>query len=244
MTPEEAKKEKKRREIAALPGNAPHYSFDLIPKIQNSPLDGKKLCVLGSSVVFGSASEGYAVGEYLAARFGCELTREAVSGTTLANVGENSYIPRMERSIPTDTAFDLFICQLSTNDARLGMPLGKLADGTDPDTFDTATVTGAIEYIIAYARRTWNCPVFFFTGSRYDNEKYAAMVARLVEIREKWGIGVLDLWHDDDFNSLPDLAGLRSLYMKDKIHPTRAGYRDWWGPEMERQLTVQLKKIK
>lgn len=28
--------------------------------------------------------------------------------------------------------------------------------------------------------------------------------------------------------------------MNDGIHPTKAGYRDWWGPEQERQLLEYL----
>lgn len=46
---------------------------------------------------------------------------------------------------------DLFICQLSTNDATGRKPLGKIADSRDMNFFDTKTVAGAIEFIIAYA---------------------------------------------------------------------------------------------
>ena len=34
----------------------------------------------------------------------------------------------------------------------------------------------------------------------------------------------------------------RALYMKDKIHPYKAGYRDWWGPELEKQLLAYLEQ--
>jgi lysophospholipase L1-like esterase len=64
------------------------------------------------------------------------------------------------------------------------------------------------------------------------------MVKRLYEIKEKYGIGVLDLWNDASFNQIPD--DLRALYMHDDIHPTKAGYRDWWGPELEKQLLAFL----
>ena len=104
---------------------------------------------------------------------------------------------------------------------------------------DTSTVTGAIEFIIDYVRNTWNCPVVFFTGSHYESNEYAAMVARLLELKDIYGIGVLDLWNSDEFNRIPE--NLRSLYMSDNIHPTKAGYRDWWCPEMEKQLLEYLK---
>ena len=72
------------------PGNAPEYDFDKISALENSPLAGKQVCILGSSVVYGSASGENAVGEYLSARLGFDLTKEAVSGTTLVDIGEKS----------------------------------------------------------------------------------------------------------------------------------------------------------
>lgn len=220
--------------LAKMPGNAEQYSFDGIEPMENSPLSGKSICILGSSVVYGSSSLESAVGEYLALRFEANLTKEAVSGTTLVDNGEKSYVQRMQRCIDTNTKFDLFICQLSTNDASKELPLGEISESRDLDSFDTASVTGAMEYIICYAQQTWNCPVVFFTGSHYDSAAYDAMVCRLLELREKWDIGVLDLWTDAEFNALSD--DLRTLYMADNIHPTKAGYRQWWGPELERQL--------
>jgi lysophospholipase L1-like esterase len=64
----------------------------------------------------------------------------------------------------------------------------------------------------------------------------------LLQVRDKWGIGVLDLWAPDAFNDISD--ELRSLYMLDPIHPSRAGYREWWGPEQERQLLAWLSDSK
>lgn len=78
------------------------------------------------------------------------------------------------------------------------------------------------------------CDVVFYTNARFESEPYAAMVERLYALQDKWGIGILDLWGSDDFNNISGQE--RSLYMYDTIHPLKAGYRDWWGPELERQL--------
>lgn len=210
-------------------GNGKAYDFDKIKPI-DTPLKGRRVCVLGSSVVFGSASQGFAVAEYLNARLGCVCTKEAVCGTTLVDRDRRSYVSRLkalDKSVPCD----LFLCQLSTNDATQKLPLGEITAGDD---LDTATVTGAMAFIIQYVRRTWGCPVAFFTGSRYDSEAYRAMVDRLYELKEKYEIGVFDLFRGDAFNSISDEA--RRLYLHDPIHPTKAGYRDWWGPELEKQL--------
>jgi len=230
----------KERKDAARPGNGALYNFDTIAPLADSPLAGKNICVLGSSVVFGSASLERGVGEYLAARFDCNLTKEAVSGTTLVDSGKNSYVQRLQNDIDPNAEYALFVCQLSTNDATTKKPLGEISSRTALEDFDTSTITGAMEYIICYAQQTWNCPVVFFTGSHYDSAEYDAMVTRLGQLQEKWGIGVLDLWTGEAFNSISQ--EVRELYMADWIHPTRAGYRDWWGPEMEKQLMAILQK--
>ena len=219
-----------------MPGNAEQYDFTYIEPMEDSPLEGARICVLGSSVVYGASSNELSIAEYLSARMGCSYVKEAVSGTSLADTTPWSYVRRLQTIDPSEH-FDLFICQLSTNDASLGCELGQIGgDGT----FDTATTTGAMEFIITYVRDTWGCPVVFFTGSHYDSEAYDAMVRRLFELKDKYGIGVIDLWTDAAFNDIDDEQ--RALYMADDIHPTRAGYRDWWGPEMVVQLCEILKE--
>lgn len=227
---------------AKIPGNGEAYRMDTLEKLPGNPLEGKNVCFLGSSVTYGAASLREGIPEYFAARFGCSYTKEAVSGTTLVDNGKSSYVQRMQNELNPNTRYDLFVCQLSTNDASKNLPLGEVSQSMELNSFDTSTVTGAMEYIICYAKTTWNCPVVFYTGSRYDSQAYEAMVERLMELQEKWGIGVLDLWHSEEFNTISDSN--RALYMYDSIHPTKAGYRDWWCPEMERQLLNYLSDVK
>lgn len=40
-----------------------------------------------------------------------------------------------------------------TNDATRNSPLGEISESCDLDSFDVKTVCGAIEYIIAYAKK-------------------------------------------------------------------------------------------
>ena len=224
--------------MAKLPGNAESFGMNQLDAMETSPLKGKKILFLGSSVTYGAASLLEGIPEYFAVRLDAEVTKEAVSGTTLTDDSNSSYVRRLLTKVGPTTPYSLVVVQLSTNDASKNKPLGEVSDSLNKEDFDTKTVIGAIEYIIAYSRETWNCPVVFYTGSRYDNEAYAAMVERLMELQTKWGIGVLDLWHDDVFNTLSESD--RTLYMYDPIHPTKAGYREWWCPEMERQLLNYL----
>lgn len=219
--------------IAKAAGNAEEYHLDRIEELESSPLDGKNILFLGSSVTKGDCSLDVSMADYIGKLDGCNVVKEAVSGTTLATSKRNSYVERL-RKIDTNKSFDLLVCQLSTNDASKNIVLGSLSDSVDMDSFDTDTVIGAIEYIVAYARKTWGCNVVFYTGTKYDSENYQKMVESLYAVQEKWDIGIIDLWNDADMNAVSEDD--YALYMYDPIHPTQAGYLMWWTPKMEEYL--------
>ena len=224
-----------------LPGNAEKFHPENIQPHTESPLKGKTIIYLGSSVTYGSDSIGVSFVEYIDRLDGTTSVKEAVSGTTLVTKDDasgSSYIPRM-KTINPDIPADAFICQLSTNDATRHMPLGTISGGFELADFDTETVAGAIEYIIAYAEKTWHCPVLFYTGTRFDCEEYDEMVKLLLGIQKKWKIGVIDLWNDKALHAISEKD--YNLYMSNPIHPTQAGYLLWWVPAMETYLYEFLK---
>lgn len=214
-------------------GNGSAYSVKNTLSLSHSVLQGKTGIFLGSSVTYGYGSLGESFADFLEKTDGIIAIKEAVSGTTLVDNGKNSYVARM-KTIDKDIKADFFICQLSTNDATKNLPLGEVSESFTPTDFDTATVTGAMEYIIAYAGETWNCPVVFYTQAEYDSEVYGEMVDTLLELKDKWDITVIDLWHNQEINDITDKE--RKLYLVDHIHPTKAGYRQWWLPEFQRVL--------
>ena len=215
-----------------LPGNADPYNVTHTQPLENSPLEGKTIVFLGSSVTYGAAAKGVSFADYIGARNRCNIVKEAVNGTTLVDEGFSSYISRMKKlDVPNA---DLFVCQLSTNDATQKKPLGTVSGSDQIGDFDTSTVAGAIESIVAYAKETWGCPVVFYTNPRYESEAYGEMVELLLELSEKWDITIVDMWNDDAFNDITKEQ--RELYMADAIHPTQAGYLEWWTPEIEKAL--------
>ena len=219
-------------------GNSKIYDPQNIATVVESPLAGKTGIFLGSSVTCGYGSLGVSFVDFLEKTDGITAVKEAVSGTTLADVKNNSYVARM-KTIDKNIKADFFMCQLSTNDATKEIPLGVLSDSFDPASFDTQTVTGATEYIIAYAKETWNCPVVFYTQAKYDSVAYEKMVAMLLSLQQKWDIIVIDLWNDESINAVSDAE--RSLYLIDAIHPTKAGYCEWWLPAMQKVLYETLR---
>lgn len=224
----------KNRKLLNAPGNAKKYHLKQVDVLAVSPLYSKHLCFLGSSVTAGDASLAVSFADYLSKRNSCTYVKEALGGTTLVDNGPDSYIQRMLNRIDKNERFDCFICQLSTNDASRGFDLGHISTTKERNSFHTDTILGAIEHIIAYAKQTWDCPVVFYTGTKFDSENYEAMVEALLQLQKKWDIGVIDLWNDNEMNTVSKAA--YNLYMFDQVHPTQAGYLEWWTPVMEKYL--------
>ena len=205
------------------------YNPESLGKVKSSPLAGKNIVFLGSSVTKGFAAYGKSFVDMIAARTGAKCVKDAVSGTTLVDDNAKSYVARL-KALDPKTPCDLFVCQLSTNDATKKKPLGKVAAAGEA--YDTKTVCGAIEYIIDYAKKTWNCPVVFYTNPEYASPAYKDMVEALKQIAKKWDIAVIDLWEDAELNQK---AYKKRSYMNDQIHPTKKGYA-LWTPVIETAL--------
>lgn len=216
-------------------GNNEKYSPENVKPLENSPLSGKKICHLGSSVTYGLSAKSVSFVEYIDKRNGSISEKYAVSSTTLSDAKPNSYVERLKK-IDTEKVFDIFVCQLSTNDASSDIPLGELSNDNN---YNTKTICGAIEYIINYVKVTWNCPVVFYTNCFYEDDKYAQMVKLLKQITEKHDICLIDLYSDTEFNDIT--IEERFLYMNDKVHPQQAGYLEWWTPKFEEYLYELVK---
>lgn len=223
-----------------LKGNREEYSVASTQEVLESPLAGKVIFWLGSSVTEGASSGKESMADFLAKKHGAQCIKEAVSGTTLADRADSSYVSRLNKYLASDEKVeqvDAFVCQLSTNDKSFPNGFGEVTpvDIRTADAFDAATTFGAMEYIIATAKDTWDCPVYFYTNPPIDDENYDTMVKALEKIAEKWDVTVIDMYRDAEFNDINEEEQL--LYMADKIHPTKAGYREWWLPKFEEALS-------
>lgn len=228
------------------PGNAEQYDPANIATVENSPLKGKTILFLGSSVTEGRASKKLSYVEYIEKIDGAIVIKEAVSGTTVANsdvgyaVAEDSYLPRLMKYDAT-TPVDAIVIQLSTNDATSGGDLGKLSDSFDLAAIDSSTYTGGMEAVIAYAKQTWDCDILIYSNPEfrhdtglYEPEAYGEMVQQTKLIAEKWDVDFLNMWEDESCKAVTDEQW--DLWMGDAVHPTRAGYLEWWTPMFQEYL--------
>lgn len=248
------------------PANAAAYDPSRCEARTNG-LTGKTLYWLGSSVTLGMASCEVALPEYVAARNGATCVKDAVSGTTLIDEpyreffsSYDSYVTRLKSGDKFDkeAAVDAFICQISTNDAKKEHldARGELtgAEVTDAEAFDIKTTLGAMEYVVAYVRDTWHCPVYFYanayfadSGARGSGDPKGSDYAKLVEqthaLAAKWTaagvkVTVIDLFNDEEFNDISDDD--YDFRMHDAVHPYKAGYLEWWTPAVEKVLLEEF----
>lgn len=179
-------------------------------------LQNKTVLFLGSSVTYGFASGGVSFADIMGKVCGIKSVKEAVSGTTLADVDESSYVARLKK-IDKNIAFDLFICQLSTNDA---VPSRNI---------ELYKTEQAIRFILEYVKNTFDCPIVFYTGTYFENEKYEKLINLLYDLQKEYDFYILDLFNDKDMLSVSEEDYKR--YMNDPIHPTIIGYKEWWTPK-------------
>ncbi len=177
-------------------------------------LKNKTVLFLGSSVTYGSAAGGVSFADIMAESCGINMIKEAVSGATLAEINENSYVSRLKR-LDNSTRVDLFICQLSTNDAALNLPVEQ--------------TEAAIRFIIEYVKASFDCPIVFYTGTYFESPRYAELVSLLISLQNEYDFHILNLWDDKEMLSVSQDDYKK--YMADPIHPTLCGYREWWTPK-------------
>ena len=177
-------------------------------------LKNKTVLFLGSFVTYGSAAGGISFADLMADKCGIIAVKEAVSGTTLADRDDSSYVSRLKK-VDKSLPVDLFICQLSTNDATQGIA--------------TEEIEKAIRFIIEYVQHTFACPVVFYTGTYYESEAYAGMINLLYSLKNEYEFYILDLYHDEEMLSVSKEDYAR--YMYDPIHPNLIGYKEWWTPK-------------
>ena len=177
-------------------------------------LKNKNVLFLGSSVTFGATDKGVSFADILSKRLSFNMIKSAVCGTTLADINDSSY-PKRLMQIDISTKIDLFVCQLSTNDAGKNLPIHETEK--------------AIRFIIEYVKKTFNCPIIFFTGTYFENENYAKLVELIIDLQKEYGFYLLDLYNDKKMRSIKKTT--YQEYMIDPIHPTILGYEKWWSPK-------------
>jgi lysophospholipase L1-like esterase len=203
-------------------------------------LTGKTAVFLGDSICAGTTVEGEYKGYGWAGLIGeankMNWTNYGKNGgtiTDLDSVASGLWLSKQaDKAIAENPTADYIIFEGGCNDSDLMKEAGLGDISTDYATFDTTTFSGAFESLIlklvtAYpnAKIGYIIPQKMYTGFAdftAAKHRHRLYFDRAVEICQKWGIPVIDLWHGSTLN--PKLSNASTFYT-DNQHLTLAGYQ-------------------
>lgn len=211
-------------------------------KKQDNVLCGKTAVFLGDSICAGTtvgdiAEYGYGWAGLIGEANHMNWTNYGKNGATITPIAENGsglwVSTYADTAISEHPAADYIIFEGGCNDADQMKESGLGEISTDYATFDTTTFSGALESLILklvtaypYARIGYIIPQKMYTGyadytaANHIHRKY---FDRAVEICQKWGIPVVDLWNGSPLN--PKLSTANIYYSDGIQHLTLAGYQ-------------------
>ncbi len=201
----------------------------------HSSLTGKKALFVGDSISYGSADGigGQAWAGRLARDYGLQSHNASVSGWSFSTI-RTGRITDQILNAPQEE-FDYVILHGGVNDAwgdgEMVAPEGQVTRSYDPAYFDVTTYAGGLEELIyetyrKYPTATVGYIINFDTPEAKTVGRLTSIAdyyAKGMEICKKWGVHVLDLYHDDVVNH--QIMEVHTLnYMADAVHPNAAGY--------------------
>ena len=213
--------------------------------------------------------QGYNGGGYaqlIADATGCIFENRAISGGILASaVPEGATLPtrRVVSDISNMAAdADLICIEGGVNDFWLKVPLGVVVDyphdaltysGPNPydTTYDTTTILGALESIFYQATRRWiGKPIVFIIthkitttlipGSDYAYNYYQ-VVEGMKKCCEKWAIPYYNAFEESGFCAYNAVQKSNFTYNADGCHPNKAGYENYYVPQLIKLFESLLK---
>ncbi len=188
----------------------------------DTDLRGLKGLYLGDSISEAISYKGWA-GE-LQEHYGVDAYNVSVSGSTLADNGIYSQLSKA----PAGVDFDFVMLNGGVNDVWRSLPLGQVSpEGTTE--FYTATAIGALEHLFASIRAAYpDAEICFVLNyvcvqAGYPSDAFRNDYAPLARAAcEKWGVNILDLVDNAEFNAEFDASS--GVHTYDGVHANTAGY--------------------
>lgn len=190
-----------------------------------------KILALGSSITKGYGNHDVSfvemLNDYKDEEISFRVKKEAINGTTLANLNSKSYLARL-RDYSSDglKEYDYVLIQLSTNDIFKFFR----KNNKNPE----KTTLGAIEAIFEYLKENFKGRIIFYTCFMKRNSRYENLINSLKTLQNSYIFEILDFYNDEkmlnsEFNNI----------MSDNIHPNENGYKIMTQEMIEFFKTIQ-----
>lgn len=206
---------------------------------EKSPLYGKTALFCGDSIGWGQWDNETraAYAGRIADQYGMKVKNASVGGSSLTPVRSARIVDQVKIN-KRNAPYDYVILQGGVNDAWGDVatgkyaPWGEMTDSFDCKDFDVDTYAGALEelfyYTFLYNPDAKVGYIYTFAtptsglGHTGDMEPYYAVADKICA---KWGVQVLDLYHDRYVsNSMLEVKSAPNKYLQDALHPTALGY--------------------
>ena len=178
----------------------------------NGRLKGKTMYAFGDSIVYGHTYPRSFV-NFTTERELMSLTKYARNGATIGPAGYSGGQILWQVRGAASQSPDYVVFNGGTNDAEAihdhnQYRIGAMTDGYDPATFDKSTYAGSLETTIYTMRTKWPAaPIVYVAvhklGSRDWNTQLALRAVTL-QICNKWGVTVADVFHDTTLDTRID----------------------------------------
>ncbi|MBQ7934815.1 MAG: hypothetical protein IJ333_00475 [Clostridia bacterium] len=199
------------------------------------PLKEKEALFLGDSICEGWKNSNTGIARFpdayaglIAKETGLIATNNGLGSSTLSD-GNRPVFNQLEQTKKLD--FDYVLIQGGINDMSHGKKVGKMSHSYSPDTFDTTTYAGGLEYTIYKAIEYHGdtaAIAYLFTPAflNHPSGNYSKLTQYTdvaAEICEKWGIPFFDLNKNEELIGLLDINN--KTHTSDNIHLNGEGYK-------------------
>ncbi len=184
-------------------------NFVLTAPADDLPLSGKNVYAFGDSIVEGHEYKKAGFASISARHEGMELTNYGKNGATMLDANYmGGQILKQVQNAPQE-APDYVLFDGGTNDAEYlyknNKEAGTVAEGKEPESFDTNTFAGAFENTVYTMKQKWPEAQLVYVavhklGSR-DWETQERLHKLEMDICGKWGIAVADVYTDAELDT-------------------------------------------
>lgn len=203
-----------------------------------SNLYQKKIYANGDSIMAGVGGVSFIA--QIASKHNMALDNVAVGGTTFVTSNSNSITSRV---LSMSGEFDYIIIEGGYNDVFGNSPIGTLTKNYS-DSFDSATVLGAIETICKHLRVNYSASKILFvlghrqSGIGLSNPRLDTMWDAIITALNKWSMPYVDIRKEGTLMAY-NSEWLSSYFGVDEVegtHPNTLGYKLFYVPLVEAKL--------
>ena len=196
-----------------------------------SNLSNKKALFIGDSITYGWDNAGGENGGWVTRiqkLSGMQCVNAGVQGARISHTRTDK--EPIVNQLSTSGDYDMIVMHGGVNDVRGDIQKGKITEDGKTN-YRLTSFGGALEDMFSKAKNLYpEADLFFILNFRLDGDQakmgYQADMgeyfALAEQICEKWGVTVIDLYHNAELNEKLECTTTKYLY--DMLHPNAAGY--------------------